>query len=90
MNKNENCEIVECYDIDSVIVSDNGGITWFHNKRFRKNVTFPYIPPTDPEKVYIEYAEDDTEKYEIITGDKYRIKALYERKRKEYDEVYWD
>ena len=80
------------YDIDGIIVSDNGGITWFSSGRFRKEITFPYMPPSHPEKVYIEYTEDvppgfTGDKYDIITDDKERIKALYERKRKEFDEV---
>ena len=80
------------HDIDGIIVSDNGGITWFSSGRFRKEITFPYMPPIHPEKVYIEYTEDvppgfTGDKYDIITDDKERIKALYERKRKEFDEV---
>ena len=80
------------HDNDAVVVSDNGGITWFHSKRFRKNITFPYTPPIHPEKVYIEYTEDvppgfTGDKYDIITDDPDRIKALYERKRKEFDEA---
>lgn len=70
-------------DIDGIVVSDNGGITWFLSGRFRKEVTFPYEPPTHAERVYIEYTGD---KYEIITDDPVRIKALYERKRREFDE----
>lgn len=80
------------HDIDAVIVSDNGGITWFHSGRFRKNISFPYTPPIHPEKVYIEYTEDvppgfTGDKYDIITDDPDRIKALYARKRKEFDEA---
>ena len=80
------------YDIDGIIVSDNGGITWFSSGRFQKEITFPYMPPIHPEKVYIEYTEDvppgfTGDKYDIITDDKDRIKALYERKRKEFDEA---
>ena len=78
------------YDIDGIAVSDNGGITWFSSGRFRKEITFPYMPPIYSEKVYIEYTEDvppgfTGDKYDIITDDKERIKALYERKRKEFD-----
>ena len=45
-----------------------------------------------PEKVYIEYTKDVppgfiSNDYEIITDQPERIKALYERKRKEFDEV---
>lgn len=79
------------HDIDGIIVSDNGGITWFSSGRFRKEVTFPYAPPTHAERVYIEYTEDvhpgfTGGEYEIITDDPVRIKALYERKRREFDE----
>lgn len=82
----------EAHDIDAIVVSDNGGITWFQSGRFRKTVTFPYIPPTHPEKVYIEYTEDvppgfTSDDYEIITDQPERIKALYEKKRKEFDEA---
>lgn len=82
------------YDIDGIIVSDNGGITWFSSGRFRKNITFPYTVPTHPEKVYIEYTEDippgfTGDDFEIITDKPERIKALYERKRKELDETLW-
>lgn len=79
------------YDIDAIIVSDDGGITWLSSGRFRKEVTFPYVVPTFPERVYIEYTEDvppgfTGDEYEIITDKPERIKALYERKRKEFDE----
>lgn len=75
-----------------IIVSDNGGITWFSSGRFRKEVTFPYAVPLHPEKVYIEYTEDvppgfTGDKFEVITDNPERIKALYERKRKEFDDA---
>ena len=79
-----------CYDIDATTVSDNGGITWYHSKRFDKEVTFPYVAPLHPEKIYIEYTEDvppgfTSDKYEIITDKPDRIKALYQCMRKEFD-----
>ena len=81
-----------CHDIDAIIVSDNGGITWFSSGRFRKEITFPYAVPLYPEKVYIEYTEDvppgfTGDDFEIITDKPDRIKALYERKRKEFDDA---
>lgn len=79
-------------DNDAIVVSDNGGITWFTSGSFRKEITFPYAPPTHAEKVYIEYIEEvppgfTGDKYEIITDSPERIKALYERKRVEFDEA---
>ena len=84
-------KIVNIHDIDAIVVSDNGGITWFSSGEFRKEVTFPYLPPIHPEKVYIEYTEDvppgyTGDEYEIITDKPKRIKALYEKKHKEFDE----
>lgn len=81
---------LEAYDIDGIAYSDNGGLTWFASNRFQKNVTFPYEPPTHPEKVYIEYTEDvplgwSGDKYEIITGDKDRIEALRAKMQKKFD-----
>lgn len=85
-------KVVKCEDVDAIICSDNGGITWFHTNKFRKNVTFPYAVPSKPEKVYIEYTEEvppgfTGDEYEIITDKPERIKALYNRKRKEFDEA---
>lgn len=82
-------------DIDSVICSDNGGITWFSGgttRQWQENITFPYVPLIEPKRVYIEYTEDvplgfTGDKFEIITEDKDRIKALYEKKRKEFDDA---
>lgn len=84
--------VISCEDIDGIIVSDNGGITWFSSVNFRKIITFPYFPPIHAEKVYIEYIEEvppgfSSDKFEIITDQPERIKALYERKRKEFDEA---
>lgn len=84
--------VISCEDIDGIVVSDNGGITWFTSGSFRKNVTFPYLPPLHAEKVYIEYTEEvplgfSSNKFEIITDQPERIQALYERKRKEFDEA---
>lgn len=83
--------MIEAHDIDGIVVSDNGGLTWFSSGSFRKNVTFPYEPPTHPEKVYIEYTEDvplglSGDKYEIITDDKKRIEALRAKMQKKFDE----
>lgn len=41
---------IEVHDIDAIAYSDNGGLTWFTSSNFRENVTFPYEPPTHPEK----------------------------------------
>lgn len=83
---------IEVHDIDAIVCSDNGGLTWFTSSRFRKNVTFPYEPPTHPEKIYIEYTEDvplgwSGDKYEIITDDKERIEALRTKTQKKFNKA---
>ncbi len=83
----------KAYDIDGIIASDNGGITWFTSGKFRKEITFPYYPPDKPERVYIEYKGDvplgeTGDEYDIITDDPERIKALYERKREEFGDYF--
>lgn len=75
---------IKAYDIDGIVVSDNGGITWFSSKDFEEDITFPYYPPIHPKEVYIEYTEDvepgfTSDKYEVITDQPERIKNLYER-----------
>ena len=68
-------------DIDAIIVSDDGGLTWYHSTQFRKTIYFPYTPPEEPEKIYIEWLDDDH--YDIITDDSERIEKLRKRKEKE-------
>ena len=50
------------YDVDDIIFSDNGGITWFTNqfkaKKYRKPIEFPWMPPDEPRKVYIKYTHE--------------------------------
>ena len=82
--------VITCEDTGGIIVSDDGGISWFASGMFRKSVTFPYFPPLHSERVYIEYTEEVSpgcDKFDIITDQPERIKNLYERKRKELDEA---
>lgn len=83
------------YYIHGKVFSDNGGITWFTNSKSKIPVKFPFKVPSESEKVYIEYTEEvpagfTSDEYEIITDKPERIKALYEKKRKEFDEVEWE
>lgn len=75
-------------DLDEFMVSDNGGITWFSTNKFERTpITFPYTPPVHPRKIYIEYTDEENNKFDVITDDQERIKALYERKRAEFDGI---
>lgn len=69
------------HDNDAVIVSDDGGLSWFSAKEFIKEVTFPYTPPLYPEKVYIEYHENGKD-YDVITDKPDRIAFLRARAEK--------
>jgi len=74
-----------CYDIDAAIVSDDGGLTFcVAFDEFQKPVTFPYMPPTTPEEVFIEYNEK-TKKFVNITGNANKIKKLREKRKSEVE-----
>lgn len=75
--------VTRCEDIDKIIVSDDGGFSWFNTNKFHKDITFPYFPPTKPEEIYIEYIEES--KFEVITDKPERIKALYDKKCKMFE-----
>lgn len=74
--------VIMCKDIDKIIVSDDGGFTWFSSNMFNKDITFPYFPPIKPEEIYIECIEKD--KFEVITDKPERIKDLYDKKCKKF------
>ena len=65
------------HDIDAIVVSDNGGVSWFYSHLFKKEITFPYLPPVTPEKIYIEYVKEKGT-CEVITDDAERIARLRE------------
>ncbi len=49
----------DAYDIEGKIFSEDGGETWFANGNSRVPVTFPYMPPTTPEKVLLTKSEKE-------------------------------
>lgn len=42
------------YDIEGRVFSDDGGRSWHQNRDSRIPVTFPYTPPTKPERIYVD------------------------------------
>ncbi len=42
------------YFLDGKIFSDDGGKTWFTSKDSKVPVTFPYIVPEKPERIYLD------------------------------------
>lgn len=81
-NKGDNST---AYHIHGKIFSDDGGMTWNEMADSTVPVTFPFTVPERPEKVYIKWANDDQSAYGVLT-DLEEIKALYEQKKKEYQE----
>ena len=41
------------YDIYGYVFSDDGGETWYTNRKSRKYIKFPYYPPTRPERIHV-------------------------------------
>ena len=74
------------HDIDAIVVSDNGGVSWFYCHLFMKEIIFPYLPPVTPEKIYIEYIKEKGI-YEVITDDAERIAQLREKTLKKESEL---
>lgn len=77
-------------DHDAYVVSEDGGLSWHHTDKFKlPSIEFPYIPPTIPAKIYIEYTDIfDLSKFENITNNPERIlklrnKVLISRKERE-------
>lgn len=59
----------------NVLVSDNGGYSWFSGgNEFYKRITLPYMPPDEPYHIYIERKGDGT--YTDITDKPARQLAL--------------
>ena len=84
--------------MDDIIFSDNGGITWFtcesKAQKYRKPIKFPWMPPTEPRRIYIKYAEDvplgeTSDDFIDITDNPEEIERLYKKFRdleKEWEE----
>ena len=65
------------YDIDECVISDDGGHRWFYSDIIPNTpITFPYTPPKEPKRIYIERFENGN--FDIITDDLARIKKLYD------------
>lgn len=47
------------YNIEGKVFTDDGGKTWYTSKDSSIEITFPYIVPDDPEKVYLNKVESE-------------------------------
>ena len=76
--QNELCSSVFRYNkdnstahyMDGKIFSNDGGMSWYTNKESHINITFPFIVPDEPEKVYLDKEGN------VITNDKEKIESL--------------
>ena len=77
-------------DIDAMVFSDNGGVTWFTSPMKSKNydwtVKFPYMPPDEPRRIYIKYTKEvppgeTCDEFVDITDDREEQKRLREKFR---------
>lgn len=82
------------HDIYEVVISDDGGITWFTSKicdKYRSKIEFPYMPLDTPREVYIEYTkfdektgEPDYESWIDITDNEVAKKRLRDKFNKSH------
>lgn len=87
--QNELCSAVFRYNkdnstahyMDGKIFSNDGGISWYTNKESHINITFPFIVPDEPEKVYLDKEGN------VITNDKEKIEALKQTETKRREEI---
>lgn len=49
------------YDIHGKVFSDDGGKVWYTSKESTIEITFPYSPPDEPEKILLPTAHDGTQ-----------------------------
>ena len=46
------------YDVDSVVLSEDGGLSWFHPQALDMPIEFPYYPPASPEEICVKIVDD--------------------------------
>lgn len=75
--------------IGGIIYSDNGGVTWFSKGGGLSciPVTFPFVPPKEPKRVYIKYTDPEEENWVEVT-DPEEIKAMAKAFRDKVDWAY--
>ena len=87
--QNELCSAVFRYNkdnstahyMDGKVFSNDGGISWYTNKESHINITFPFIVPDEPERVYLDKEGN------VITNDKEKIEALKQTETKRREEI---
>ena len=65
--------MLDCIDQDGLVLSTDGGFTWFTSGKMLKHISFPYMPGEGPEEIFVEEKDGD---YTPIT-DPEKIEALY-------------
>jgi len=65
--------MLDCIDQDGLVLSTDGGFTWFTSGKMLKHISFPYMPSEGPEEVFVEEKDDG---YIVITNPE-KVEALY-------------
>lgn len=73
---NNDTNQVYVLDNEAVVISSDGGLTWWDKDKSVAQVNFPYFPPVNPTVMYVE-PTDDPEQFTVIT-DEEKIKNLRE------------
>lgn len=88
----ENHDNSTAHCVDSVIFSDDGGLSWFScgwmRKMYDPLIVFPWFPAEEPRRIYIRWIDEDARKFEDVTYNEDVKKALREAKEKEMEEKY--
>lgn len=88
----ENHDNSTAHCVDSVIFSDDGGLSWFScgwlRKLYDSMIVFPWFPAEEPRRIYIRWIDEDARKFEDVTYNEDVKKALREAKEKEMEEKY--
>lgn len=85
----DNMDNSTAHMIEGIIYSDNGGVTWFSKGGGASciPVTFPFMPPKEPKRVYIKYTDPEENNWVEVT-DPEEIKAMAKAFREEVDKAY--
>lgn len=56
-------------DYDAVVISSDGGVTWWERSKCSTVVHFPYLPPVQPTILYVREKEGAESEYEILDNE---------------------
>ena len=85
---NNNAETAEVVDYDAVVISSDGGLTWWDKENCYALVQFPYLPSIAPSKLYVKQVGEG--KFEVVSDEteieNMKKAAIQEREAKQHNE----